>query len=165
MSAKVITLHPFLKLPGVPDSARPLLARLLAEPLLPVKTLSRCVQTYRLVVEAAAARNGRADAALANTIANALLAVLARIDGRTELVEYEIIQAAVRYFVIESDGFGHDLEHEDGLFGDACVVNAMLRWVGKDDLTIVLPTSAAERRRRSAELRRVASTMPQRAAV
>lgn len=48
--------------------------------------------------------------------------------------------------MIENDAMGNDLRHEDGLFDDARVVDAMLRWFGRDDLFVSLPAAAGARR-------------------
>jgi len=98
------------------------------------------------IKEAAAQNGGRTNAALGIAIAHTLELILARVDRRCMPENLAVIHATVRYFVIENDGFGSDLEHEDGLFGDARVVNAMLRWLGRDDLYLPLPVAAAERR-------------------
>ena len=145
MTARIHTLHPFLNVAGLPEHARPLMSRLLSEPIVPIASLLRGIATYRLVIEAAAARNGRANVGLGHRIANALMALLARVDDRVGKNERLVIQAAVRYFVIEDDGFGNDLEDEDGLFNDARVVNAMLRWFGRDDLCVALRTPTLRR--------------------
>ena len=52
----------------------------------------------------------------------------------------------MRYFVIQNDGSGHDLESEDGLYDDARVLNAVLHYFGLDKLKIDVPAPAAARR-------------------
>jgi len=132
---------------GVPETSKQLLVRLLQEDLIPVEALKAVVESYRRVIQEAQRRNGRADGALGDKIAYALQALLARINETTGGDNLQIIQASVRYFVIQNDGSGNDLELEDGLFDDARVVNAVIHYFGLDALKIVgLPQPAANRR-------------------
>jgi len=134
-------------MPGVPETSKQLLVRLLQEDLIPVEALKAVVESYRRVIQEAQRRNGRADGALGDKIAYALQALLARINETTGGDNLQIIQASVRYFVIQNDGSGNDLELEDGLFDDARVVNAVIHYFGLDALKIVgLPQPAANRR-------------------
>jgi hypothetical protein len=132
--------------PGLPDTSRTLLARLLEEPLVPAGDLSEMVAIYRRVIQDSEQAGLPVNAPLGLALADTLDKVLALVDDRVEPEALLVIQVAVLYFVIEYDGFGHDLHHEDGLFGDARVVNAMLRWFGLDALAVPLPAAAAERR-------------------
>jgi hypothetical protein len=125
-----------LQMPGVPESSKQLLLRLLQEDLIPVEALKSAVESYRKVIRDAARKNGKANAKLGDQIAHALQSLLARVNETTGESNLSIIQAAVRYFVIQNDGSGHDLESEDGLYDDARVVNAVLRYFGRDDLMI-----------------------------
>ncbi len=139
-----------LQMPGVPETSKQLLLRLLQEDLLPVRPLQAVIESYRKVIHDAARKNGKANARLGDQIADALQELLGRINDRTGADNQSIIQAAVRYFVIQNDGTGHDLESHDGLNDDARVVNAVLRYFGRDDLIIKdLPAPAA----RSAPIR------------
>lgn len=136
-----------LQMQGVPETSKQLLVRLLQEDLIPVEALKAVVESYRRVIQEAQRRNGRADGALGDKIAYALQALLARINETTGGDNLQIIQASVRYFVIQNDGSGNDLELEDGLFDDARVVNAVIHYFGLDALKIVgLPQPAANRR-------------------
>lgn len=125
-----------LQMPGVPETSKQLLMRLMQEDLIPVHALQAVVESYRKVIHDAARKNGKANARVGDLIANALQALLARINERTGHDNQIVIQAAVRYFVIQNDGQGHDLESVDGLYDDARVVNAVLRYFGRDDLVI-----------------------------
>ncbi|MFO0750833.1 MAG: hypothetical protein U1F43_34960 [Myxococcota bacterium] len=136
----------FLTLPGIAEPLKPLLRKLLAEELIPVPALRALVDTYIRVIREASRNGAHVNLVVGEGIALALLSVLARVDARTTPDERRIIQSAVRYFVIENDAMGHDLAHEDGLFDDARVVNAMLRWIGRDDLQVAVPASGAARR-------------------
>ncbi|MFO0749283.1 MAG: hypothetical protein U1F43_27005 [Myxococcota bacterium] len=129
--------HPFLTLPGLPESGRPLLWTLLTEPLVPLPALRSIVASYSRVIEGLGRRGQRVNVPLGKAIALALDTILLRVDERTGDGDYRVIQAAVRYFVIENDG-GSDFASNDGLLDDARVVNAMLRWLGRDDLIIDL---------------------------
>jgi hypothetical protein len=133
-------------MPGVPDSSKELLLRLLEEEPLPVEALKAGVETYRRLIHKVAAENGRANAPLGDEIAKALQAILARMSDRTGWHNHVIIQSGVRYFVIQNDGFGNDLATEDGLFDDARIVNAILHYFGLDKLKIDIPIPAADRR-------------------
>lgn len=136
-----------LQMPGVPETSKQLLVRLLQEDLIPIEALRAVVESYRRVIHEAARRNGRANAPLGDQIADSLQALLARINETTGDDNLQIIQAAVRYFVIQNDGSGHDLESEDGLYDDARVVNAVMHYFGLDGLKIQgLPEPAASRR-------------------
>lgn len=125
-----------LQMPGVPENSKQMLLRLLQEDLIPVHALQAVIESYRKVIHETARKNGRANTRVGDQIADALQALLARINERTGPDNQSIIQAAVRYFVIQNDGTSHDLEAIDGLNDDARVVNAVLRYFGRDDLMI-----------------------------
>lgn len=136
-----------LQMPGVPETSKQLLLRLLQEEILPVATLKSVVETYRRMIHDAKRKNGRANAELGDGIAQSLQALLKRVNESTGDDNLRIIQAAIRYFVIQNDGSGHDLDVEDGLYDDARVVNAVMHYFGRDDLKIKnLPEPAANRR-------------------
>ena len=125
-----------LQMPGVPESSKQMLLRLLQEDLLPLGALKAVVESYRKVIHDAHRKNGRANFKVGDHIAHALQTMLARVNETTGADNQRILQAAVRYFVIQSDGTGHDLETEDGLHDDARVVNAILHYFGRDDLKV-----------------------------
>lgn len=126
-----------LRMPGVPEGSREMLKQLLDEDLIPVESLPHIVESYRRVIQDAYRRNKRANIELGNQIADALRALLRSIDDTTGDQNLRIIQAAVRFFVIQDDGAGgHDLATLDGLDDDAAIVNAVLRYFGRDDLMI-----------------------------
>jgi len=131
-------------MPGVPESSKQLLLRLLEEDLLPVNALRAAVESYRRLVHEAARKNGRANAALGDEIARSLQVLLKRVNDTTGAENLHILQAAVRYFVIQNDGSGNDLTSAEGLFDDARVVNAVFHYFGRDDLAVRnLPEPAA----------------------
>jgi len=125
-----------LQMPGVPESSKQLLLRLLQEDLLPIQALQSVIESYRKVIRDAARKNGRANIKIGDQIAHALQTLLARVNETTGDDNQSVLQAAVRYFVIQNDSTGHDLESEDGLYDDARVVNAVMRYFGRDDLMI-----------------------------
>ena len=126
-----------LRMPGVPDGARDMLKRLLDEDLIPVESLPHIVESYRRVIQDAHRRNKLANLELGNRIADALQALLKTITAKTGDQNLRIIQAAVRFFVIQDDGVGgHDLATLDGLDDDAAIVNAVMRYFGRDDLMV-----------------------------
>ncbi len=134
--------HAFLAMNGVTEQVKPLMRKLLHEALVPVAALHTVVRSYQRVIREEAQRGGHVNLAIGEAISEALLALLPHIEARTGTAERHVIQAAVRYFVIENDAMGHDLQHEDGLFDDARIVNAMLRWIGRDDLLVRVPEPA-----------------------
>ncbi|TNF26767.1 MAG: hypothetical protein EP329_20680 [Deltaproteobacteria bacterium] len=114
-----------------------MLKRLLDEDLIPVESLPHIVESYRRVIHEAYRRTRRVNLDLGNKIADALQSLLRSINEKTGEQNLRIIQAAVRFFVIQDDGMGgHDLASADGLDDDAAIVNAVLRYFGRDDLMI-----------------------------
>ncbi len=125
-----------LRVPGVPEQSRVLLKQLLAEDLIPAAALPHIVESYRRVIHDAYKRNGRANIVLGDKIADALLELLKSVNDKTSAKNLHIIQAAVRYFVIQDDGNVNDLACDRGLNDDAHLVNAVLRFFGRDDLMV-----------------------------
>ncbi len=130
---------------GVPETSKQLFARLMQEDLIPVEALSSVVESYRRVIADAARKNGRANSPLGNKIADALQVLLGRVSERTGEENMRILQAAVRYFVIQNDGVGHDLDSAEGLFDDARIINAVLWFYGRDELQVPVPEPVANR--------------------
>lgn len=128
-----------LRMPGVPEHSRVLLQQLLAEDLIPVEALPHIVESYRRVIHEARKTNPRTNTVMGDMIANSLLALLKTVTPKTGEPNLRVIQAAVRYFVIQNDGVTHDLETETGFDDDARVVNAVFRFFGRDDLMIDVP--------------------------
>lgn len=136
-----------LQMPGVPEASKALMLRLLDEEPLPVEALKIGVETYRRHIHVVREQNGRANTELGDAIAHALQAILDRVNEQTGVANLLIIQAAVRYFVIQNDGFGNDLATEDGLFDDARITNAVMHYFGLDKLKIPIPVPAEERKK------------------
>lgn len=136
----------FLKLSGLPADAVPLLERLLQEDFLPVDAMANIVESYREVIEEAHARHGLANATIGGAIADAALELLDVLDNRASHDTRRVLQAGIRYFVIENDGNGSDLASVEGLDDDARVMNAVLRYFGRDELFIDVPDRPPARR-------------------
>ena len=125
------------QIPGIPDCAKEMMDQLLREELIPLGTLKMGVESYRKVIHEARRKNGVANTEVGDQVAFALTTMLNRVNASTGHANLLILQAAVRYFVIQDDGTnGHDLMSEDGLNDDAQVVNAVLHYFGRDDLKI-----------------------------
>jgi hypothetical protein len=135
--------HRFLSLPGLPERSLPLLQGLLLEPPVAPSELRYDAAKYRRLVQSVACANNHADALLACDVAERLDLILARVDARTGIVDLSVIMAAVLYFVVENDD--EATEPEAGDCADVRVVNAMLRWLGRDDLMLRLPAPIAAR--------------------
>jgi len=136
-------MPPPIRISDIPDDAKPLMAQLMVEDLLPIHVLIGGVENYRRVIHKAAAAGGNANSVVGDEIAHALTQLLDRVNEKTGADNMRLIQAAVRYFVIQDDGSGHDLESREGLYDDAHVVNAVVRYFGRDDLVVrSLPQSS-----------------------
>lgn len=126
----------FLKMPGISENSRGLLKQLLEEALIPVEALPHVIESYRRVIHDAQRKGRRVNTAVGDQIAAALQGLLKSVGPKTGEDNLRIIQAAVRYFVIQDDGAKHDFATMDGLDDDARVVNAALRFFGLDQLQI-----------------------------
>jgi len=124
--------HTLANLHGIPDAAKALWDELIAAELRPVHELFKEVREYQ---DALAKRSewtdDDVDPALARELAEASLRLLGTLSDDTPETTRRLIQAAVRYFVIEDDADG-DLDSILGLDDDAEVVNAVLRHLGHD---------------------------------
>ncbi len=124
--------HTLANLQGIPDAAKALWDELIAAELRPVHELFKEVREYQ---DALAKRSewtdDDVDPALARELAEASLRLLGTLSDDTPETTRRLIQAAVRYFVIEDDADG-DLDSILGLDDDAEVVNAVLRHLGHD---------------------------------
>ena len=127
------------RIPGIPEQAAELFGQLQQEDLLPVSTLRAGVEAYRQSIARQAARGLPANAQLADAIAGSLTILLDRINDLTTEAALRVIQAAVRYFLIQDEGYGGDLASMRGLDDDAHVVNAVLAYYGRPDLRVDVP--------------------------
>ncbi|MBW2454088.1 MAG: hypothetical protein JRI68_06245 [Deltaproteobacteria bacterium] len=119
-------------LAGVPDAAKDLWGKLIAEELRPVHELFKEVRDYQhALAKRSQWTDDDVDPALARDLAEASLRLLGTLSDDTPESTRRLIQAAVRYFIIEDDADG-DLDSILGLDDDAEVVNAVLRHLGHD---------------------------------
>src|SRR5689334_3672324 len=72
--------HIFLSLPGLAESWKPFLRKLLNEDLLPVSVLGKLVDAYHRVIREEAGRGGSVNLAIGESISKALRAFLPRVD-------------------------------------------------------------------------------------
>jgi hypothetical protein len=121
-------------LAGIPSEAVDLFDRLRAEAELPLEKLREDLRDHVARISAAAAGNEFLDLRLANALANTANALLDEAEHRGDH-ERRLVQAAVRYFLLDEDA-EHDLESVCGLDDDAAVCNAVATAVGRDDLKV-----------------------------
>lgn len=119
-------------LAGVPDAAKDLWAKLVAAELRPVHELFKEVRDYQhALAKRSQWTDDDVDPALARGLAEASLRMLGTLSDDTPESTRRLVQAAVRYFVIEDDA-DSDLDSILGLDDDAEVINAVLRHLGHD---------------------------------
>jgi hypothetical protein len=127
------------RIPGLPEQATDLFAQLQQEDLMPVPTMKAGVEAYRQAIAQQASRGLPANVELGDAVAHALQQLLGRVNHLTEEPALRVIHAAVRYFLIQDEGHGGDLASMTGLEDDARVVNAVVRYYGRDDLCVDVP--------------------------
>ena len=118
---------------AIPTAARPLWDELMQQPLLPVHELYEQLSDYE--AELAKRRRSRdpdVDATLARELVVACRRLLDTLSKQTPPHTQHMVQAAVRYFIIEDDAEA-DLDSILGLDDDAEVVNAVLQKLGYID--------------------------------
>lgn len=125
------------ELSGIPHKAKPLWDKLLSEDLIPVHQLFAEVTEYRKAIEQAR-RMEHVDDTVANALADVSMKLLQTIGEATSETQRRLIQAAVRYFVLEDDIDG-DLDSVLGFDDDAEVMNAVLAHLGHDDWYVDTP--------------------------
>ena len=117
---------------GIPEAAQPLWKRLLDEPLVPVHELFKQVRDYQqTIAQRSQWRDADVDPKLANALVDASLKLLSTLNASSPESTRQLIQAAVRYFVIEDDA-DSDLDSILGLDDDAEVINAVLAHLGHE---------------------------------
>ena len=120
-------------LDGIPEASKPLWTDLLAEELRPVHELFKEVRTYQqAITQRSQWKDSDVDPTLANNLAEASLRLLGTLKDDSPESTRRLVQAAVRYFVIEEDA-DSDLDSILGLDDDAEVLNAVLRKLGHSD--------------------------------
>ena len=120
---------------GIPHPASDLFEQLLAEPLQPTTDLRSQVQTYWDRIRAESAAGAPIDELLGSEIAVASLDLLGSVGPDTSAATRQLIQAAVRYFIIEEDAIA-DLTSMAGFEDDAQVFNAVVHHLGRNDLLV-----------------------------
>ena len=122
-----------MKLDGIPNASKELWNKLLAEDLRPVHELVREVKVYQqAIAQRSTVRNADVDPTLANALVDASMKLLTTIKDDTLEDRRRLIQAAVRYFVIEDDA-DSDLDSSLGLDDDAEVLNAVMKHLGFEE--------------------------------
>ena len=113
------------ELEGIPAAARVLWKQLCAEELRPVHELFKEVRAYQqALAKRSTWQDDDFDPQLARSLADASLKLLGTLNEDTPEPTRRLVQAAVRYFVIEDD---------------AEVVNAVLRHLGYQDWIVNIP--------------------------
>lgn len=126
-------------LDGIPAAARSLWRTLVEQELMSVHELFQQVHQYQRTLEQQADWDDSAiDGVLAQGLVAASLSLLGTLNDDTPDRDRKIVQAAVRYFIIDEDGDA-DLESALGLDDDAEVMNAALRHLGHDGWLIDVP--------------------------
>ena len=121
---------------GIPGEAAAIFAALCEEEPRPVAALAEEVRAYLAHVTRSAGRGATLiDLESAEELARASLALLGAMGAATPAEERRLVQAAVRYFVIEEDALG-DLGSITGFDEDIEVMNAVLRHLRRTDLLI-----------------------------
>ncbi len=119
-------------LEGIPEAAMPLWKQLVNEPIRPVHALFKELRDYQQTISQRSQwRNADVDRDLANGLMDASLQMLSILKDDTAEDERRLVQAAVRYFIIEDDA-DSDLDSILGLDDDAQVVNAVLKHLGRE---------------------------------
>ena len=132
------------ELEGIPAGSRPLWTRLVDEELMPVHDLFRQVREYHEAISqranwrASGQSGGEIDPTLARGLVEASQRLLGTLTEETPTRTRRLVQAAVRYFLIEDDADA-DLDSILGLDDDADVINAVLRHLGHDDWQVPVP--------------------------
>jgi hypothetical protein len=130
---------PTAEIEGIPDAARELWNRLMAEKLVPVHELFKQVRDYQqTIAQRAEWQDSDVDPKLARALADTSLKLLGTLEAQTPEDHRRLVQAAVRYFVIEDDA-DSDLDSILGLDDDAEVLNAVLRHLGLETWTVEVP--------------------------
>jgi hypothetical protein len=120
------------ELEGIPEAARSLWTRLVAETPRPVPELVKQVRDYqRNLARRSGWHDENIDPKLARGLIDRALKLLGTIGPDTAEPTRRLVQAAVRYLVIEDDAT-NDLGSILGLDDDAEVMNAVLRHLGRE---------------------------------
>jgi hypothetical protein len=117
---------------GLSSSGRRHCEQLLAAPLEPIELLRTRVEAHRARIESVGQSSQLFDLPLARRIAGVLGELLSE---PLDPERHRAVQLAVRYFEKDADA-DPDFESVLGFEDDALVVNAVVRFVGRDELLI-----------------------------
>ncbi len=120
-------------LEALPQSTSDLLEGLLAEDLIPARELRAQIPTYIDELELSTRKHEFLDIGLAKKVAGQCLGLLDGIDIDTSEETRSLIQAAVRYFILDDDA-DSDKESLIGFDDDARVVELVAREIGREDV-------------------------------
>jgi hypothetical protein len=127
-------------IPGIPHESQALFDRLYDAPLVPAAELRAELRAYATRMSTTAAANELLDATLCEAITRCCEGLLDMLDPldqhdqrRADEATRRLVQAAVRYFVVEED-VEPDRETLWGLDDDAVVCGAVAHHLGREDL-------------------------------
>ncbi len=120
-------------IPGIPHESQALFDRLHDAPLAPPAELRAELRAYVARLGSATTANDLLDATLADAITRCCEGLLDMLDEDESEATRRLVQAAVRYFVIEED-VEPDRESLWGLDDDAVVCGAVASHLGREDL-------------------------------
>lgn len=119
-------------IPGIPHESQALFDRLHDAPLVALEQLRAELKAYASHLEATGAANELLDATLARAIVHCCEGLLEMSEDADEPTR-RLVQAAVRYFVIEED-VEPDRDSLWGLDDDAVVCGAVASFLDREDL-------------------------------
>ncbi len=134
----MVDSHDIVELEGIPSAARELWAKLVREPLIPVHQLFAEVRSYQQTIAKRARDDEDIDPKLGKALVDASMRLLGTLKEETPETTRRLVQAAVRYFVIEDDA-DSDLDSILGLDDDAEVINAVLAKLGHKEWLVQVP--------------------------
>ena len=120
-------------IPGIPHESQALLDRLHDAPLIPPAELRTELRAYVGRITSTTPANEMLDATLCEAIARCCEGLLDMLEKDADAATHRLVQAAVRYFVIEED-IEPDRETLWGLDDDAVVCGAVASHLGREDL-------------------------------
>ncbi|MCH9686985.1 MAG: hypothetical protein K0V04_36455 [Deltaproteobacteria bacterium] len=124
-------------IPGIPPEAQALFDELHDAPAKPLADLRAELAEYTAKIAAKEPRNEMLDASVGKGLSQACSAMLDMVEAGADEATRRLVQAAVRYFVVEDD-VEPDLDSLWGLDDDAAVCNAIARHLGRDDLVVAV---------------------------
>lgn len=127
------------ELEGIPNASKDLWRKLVSEELRPVHELFKEVRSYQHAIsQRSTVQDAEVDPTLAKALAEASLRLLGTLNESSPENTRRLVQAAVRYFIIEDDA-DSDLDSILGLDDDAEVMNAVLKKLGHDKWIVEVP--------------------------